>query len=105
MSAVLDTKLPRGAAVGLDWLPVIAGLLLLYVSTFYDLATWLWQQDDHAHGPIILAIIVWLIWERRAALFTAPSHPAPASGFALLIFGLLLASILRPLPSAPTSCA
>ena len=57
MSTVLDAKLPGDAAVGFEWLPVLAGLLVLYVPTFYDLATSLWQQNEYAHGPIILAII------------------------------------------------
>ena len=89
MSAVLDTK-PSRRAAGLEWLPVAAGLLVLFGPTFYDAATTFWQSEESAHGPIILAIIVWLIWKERAALFTAPSHPAPAPGFTLLIFGLLL---------------
>ena len=61
MSAMLDTKLPRGAAFGLERLLVIAGLLVLYVPSFQDLGTSLWQSDEHAHGPIVLAVIVWLI--------------------------------------------
>lgn len=74
----------------LQWLAVLAGLLILYVPTFYGLATWLWQQDDHAHGPIILAIIVGLIWQKRAVLFSAPAGTLPLQGFALLVFGLLI---------------
>ena len=46
----------------LEWLPVIAGLLILYVPTFSDLATTIWQEDEYAHGPIILVVIIWLIW-------------------------------------------
>jgi exosortase B len=69
---------------------VLAGLLILFVPTFYDLATTIWQQDEYAHGPIILAIIIWLIWDRRSALLDAPIATAPAAGFALLVFGLLL---------------
>jgi exosortase B len=88
MSAVLDTRSPRAA--GLEWLPVLAGLLVLYVPTFYDLATTIWQEDDYAHGPIILAVIVWLIWDKRAALLTAQIRTAPVPGFALLVIGLLL---------------
>ena len=90
MSATLDVKPRRGGSARLEWLPVLAGLLVLYVPTFYGLANWLWQQDEHAHGPIILAIIVWLAWRKRAALFTLSSRPATASGIALLVFGLLL---------------
>ncbi len=89
MSAVPDSRPLGGAVVWQEWLPVLAGLLVLYVPTFYGLATWLWRQDEHAHGPIILAIIVWLIWRGRAALHRAPSRPAAAPGFAILAFGLL----------------
>ena len=87
MSAVPDTN---GAPAWLEWLPVLGGLLVLFVPTFYGLATWLWQQDDNAHGPIILALVAWLIWQKRAALVAAPARPLPAPGTALLIFGLLL---------------
>lgn len=94
MSAVLNTK-PSPGAAGLEWLPVIAGLLILYVPTFYDLATTLWQEDEYAHGPIILAVIVWLIWHRRQALLPAPTRIAPVPGFALLTFGVLLYAVGR----------
>jgi exosortase B len=72
-----------------EWLPLLAGLLVLYVPTFYGLATWLWQQEEHAHGPIILAIILWLLWRRRGAVLAVDASPALAPGFALLVFGLL----------------
>ncbi|MGH8750812.1 MAG: exosortase B, partial [Burkholderiales bacterium] len=90
MSTVFDTQLSKSAAARLDWLPVLAGLLVLYLPTFYYFSTTVWQTDEHAHGPIILAIIVWLFWKSRAALFTAPARTAPVSGFVLLVFGLLV---------------
>jgi exosortase B len=90
MSALLDIKRLRGGVVGLEWMPVAAGLLLLYVPTFYDAATTFWQTDEYAHGPIILAVIVWLIWSKRGVLADAPALPAPAAGISLLVFGLLL---------------
>lgn len=73
------------AAAAIEWLPVIAGLLVLYVPTFYGLATTLWQQDDHAHGPIILAIVLWLFWQRRQALFPAPAPAEALSASTLVI--------------------
>ena len=82
--------MPFRGTVGFEWLPVIAGLLILYVPTFYDLASTLWEVDDFAHGPIILAVIVWLIWDKREVLLAAPTRIAPVPGFALLVFGLLL---------------
>ena len=73
-----------------DWLPVFVGLLVLYVPTFYGAATSFWQYDENAHGPIILAIVIWLIWGKRAALFKISSSPAPVFGIVLLILGLLV---------------
>ncbi len=89
MSSVLDTRPPEKTAAWLEWLPVVAGLLALYVPTFYTAGTTFWQDDEHAHAPIILAVILWLVWQKRAAL-TAPARRLPAAGFALLTFGLLL---------------
>jgi exosortase B len=90
MSAVFDSKDPAGESGRLLWLPVFAGLLALCLPTFYDLATWHWSREEGTHGPVILALIVWLIWRRREALFASRAHAAPASGIALLAFGLLL---------------
>lgn len=89
MSVALEIKPPRGA-VRFEWLPIVAGLLILYVPTFYDLSRTLWATDEYAHGPIILAVVVWLIWDNRQALLAPPARTAPVSGLALLILGLLL---------------
>jgi len=94
MLLALDSKSLRGAAIT-EWLPIIAGLLALYVPTFYDLATGAWTRDEHAHGPIILAAIIWLVWDKRQALSAAPTRTAPGPGFTLLVFGLLLYVIGR----------
>ena len=96
MSAILDAKAFR-VTVWLEWLPVIAGLLVLYVPIFYDLATTIWNDDEYAHGPIILAVVLWLIWHRRQVLLAAPTQTAPVPGIALLVFGLLLYVVGRAL--------
>lgn len=90
MSAVLDIKPPGPPSAWLEWLPVLAGLLILFVPTFYSAATTFWQADENAHAPIILAVIVWLSWQKRAATYSIPSRPLPALGLGLLLFGLLL---------------
>jgi exosortase B len=76
--------------MAIEWLPIFAGLLALYVPTFHGLATRLWRENDYGHGPIILCIIIWLIWKKREALFAAPTRTAPGLGLALLVLGLLL---------------
>lgn len=94
MSAILPAK-PRPLARWLEWLPVAAGLLVLYVPVFYEFSIGHWQSDDHAHGPIILAVIVWLVWSKREALLAPAVNTAPAAGVSLLVFGLLIYVIGR----------
>jgi exosortase B len=90
MAALQDFGAPADTSVSRGWFLVVLGLLVLYLPTFYDLAAWLWQQEEYAHGPIILVISGWLIWRRRAVLMVfAPSGRSRAAGFALLVLGLL----------------
>lgn len=90
MSAGSQRNPGTGPAAWVEWLPVLAGLLVLYVPTFYDFSHSHWQSEEHAHGPIILAVILWLVWRGRNALFPSAAPPAPATGLALLSFGLFI---------------
>lgn len=87
-SQVLATDSPRGLT--LEWLPVLAGLLLLCVPTLYYLATTYWGEDEYSHGPLILGVIVWLVWDKRQVLLARPARTNPIPGLSLLILGLLL---------------
>jgi len=87
---VIATYNTRLKSASMEWLPIVGGLLVLYVPTFYDLSRNLWQRDDLAHAPIILGILLWLIWDQRQALLAMPTRSAPGAGFALLTLGLLL---------------
>jgi len=75
-------------------LPVAAGLLLLYLPSITDLAQGLWQTDTHSHGPIVLAVVVWLFYRQlRPALAdgsAASSARRPVLGWLLLATGLLV---------------
>jgi exosortase B len=97
MSSVLEQRiLPGSDAAGLRlWLPVMLGLAVMYVPTYVDLARGLWQDEAHAHGPIILAAVAWLVWRERAALVGAPTRSATLAGSAALALGLALYIIGR----------
>ena len=91
MGAALATPAPAPSGPAwLCWWPALAGLLFLYIPVFYDFARGHWQSEEHAHGPIILAIILWLLWRQRGAFVASPARPARAAGFALLVTGLLI---------------
>ena len=84
-----------GAGKFMFWWPVLIGLVVLYLPTYWDLAHDLWHSDDYAHGPIVLLVTLFLIWQKRALLSgenqteRAPSGMIRILGWVLFIFGLL----------------
>lgn len=75
-------------AAAAAWVPVLFGLIALYVPTYVDLARSLWATDDQGHGPIILAIVLYFFWQQRQVIDDLPSRSALA-GWPLLVGGLL----------------
>lgn len=73
-----------------EWWPVLLGLLVLYIPTYYSLATGLWNSEDQAHGPIVLMVTLFLFWQNRAHLQrNTNSSNHPLLGSIVLILGLL----------------
>ena len=75
----------------LGWLPIIAGLTVLYLPSLTDLLNGLWSTDRRAHGPIVLGIACWLIYRKWPEMWRiSEGRPAVAAGWPIFIFGLLL---------------
>lgn len=73
-----------------EWWPILLGLLALYIPTYYALSTTLWNNDDQAHGPIVLMVVLFLIWQNRETLKPNPSIETwPILGGLSLGLGLL----------------
>jgi exosortase B len=73
------------------WIPIAAGLLLVFVPTFIDLFNGIWTTDRNAHGPIVLGISLWFLGFRLKQLLATGQifyKPAPVAGWCLLGFGL-----------------
>ncbi|WP_418320796.1 exosortase B [Piscinibacter sakaiensis] len=84
--------------VGFDWVVfalLSAGLLLLYVPAYIDLAKTVWSTDEQGHGPIILAVSLWLLFIKRHDIAAAPSDPIPWLGWPLLVSGLAFYALGR----------
>lgn len=77
------------------WLPVVIGLLALYVPTINAMATELWVFDDQAHGPIILMVVLYLTWQLRAVFSESPAKKQPILGGLSFVFGLLIYAVGR----------
>jgi exosortase B len=79
------------------WAPgmVLAGLLGLYLPTWWSLSTTVWSTDEQGQGPVILLAALWLLYQRRAAVAALPDVRAGWGWTALLTFGLLLYAVGR----------
>lgn len=82
------------------WWPVLLGLVVLYAPTYWMLAHGIWNSEEQAHGPIVLVVALYLIWQKRDIFLTDMSaRPASAGntalGWALLVIGLLAYALGR----------
>lgn len=71
------------------WWPLVVGLLLLYVPTYYALINGLWLTSDQGHGPIVLLVILFLFWQKRACFFNDEDEKYPVLGGVFIGVGLL----------------
>jgi len=73
-----------------DWWPLAVGFLILYIPTFYSLATGLWANEDQAHGPIILLLSLWLIGRRWPSMLKISDKQSNSNfGWIVFFLGLL----------------
>lgn len=74
-----------------EWWPILLGVIVLYVPTFYGLFTGLWVTEGQAHGPIIFALAIWLIYQQWP-LMMAKSEGKHTSivGWIFFVIALLL---------------
>ncbi|HYG32987.1 MAG TPA: exosortase B [Methylophilaceae bacterium] len=74
------------------WIPVAIGLAAICLPMFYHLSETAWNTEANGHGPIILAVFVWLVWQKRDALIEdiPAMRTSPIAGWIMLLFGLLV---------------
>ncbi len=71
--------------------PILFGLCVLYLPTFYSFASTIWQDEDQAHAPIILIAVLYIFWQKRDCLKEDVQQKLyPITGWMMLLFGLLL---------------
>ncbi|MCV2370147.1 exosortase B [Paucibacter oligotrophus] len=81
--------LPKGAdLIGL--LILLTGLAVMFGPTGAHLAGTVWVKDEQGHGPIIFAVVLWLLYGKRHAFAELVAKPKPIAGSLLLALGLML---------------
>ena len=74
------------------WL-MMASLVIMFLPTIYGLfaVSGLWLDDEHAHGPIILCISLWLLWKRwHGAPELSNFKPAPNLAWVCFMIAVVL---------------
>jgi exosortase B len=93
MSAALANDPSAQAASrnqNLCWLIALGGFASMYAPVYWWAANSIWQSDEHGHGPIILAVIVWLFWSLRVRIAAERRESAGLGGWLVFLVGLLV---------------
>ena len=69
---------------------LLLGFVSLYAPTYLYLFRYVWSTDEQGHGPIILALGLWLLYEKRHELAALPRHPQRALGTGIFAAGVLM---------------
>ena len=81
----------------IDWVPVLLGVLTLYLPTVFDLFNGIWDSEEQAHGPIILFLSLWLIYRKWPEMMIKSEGKSPSFfwGWSIFLLSLLLYIIGR----------
>lgn len=71
-----------------DLLLMAVGLLAMYSPTYVALDRTIWKIVGQGHGPVMLALTLWLIWQRLPQLLALETKTAQLAGSASLVLGL-----------------
>ena len=74
---------------------LVLGFATMYLPTYVSLAQRVWMSDEQGHGPIILAISLYLLFVKRHELAALTARPAPWLGVPLLLLGELMYALGR----------
>lgn len=71
------------------WLPAFFGLAVMYLPSFIQALETVWSTEKQGHGPIVLAVALWLLYRQRTEVL-AEWYRAPRSMMGGLMFALSL---------------
>lgn len=86
----LTPSAPNEVSSPYKWelIAVLAGLLVMYVPTYITLSESIWKVVGQGHGPVMLALTIWLIWQRGPAFLALRTAANPAAASVLMALGL-----------------
>ncbi|HET8870649.1 MAG TPA: archaeosortase/exosortase family protein, partial [Aquabacterium sp.] len=92
-ASLAEPIVDRSAATNPDWPwqvgAWLAGFAMMYIPLYINLAGTTWATDQQSHGPMIMMVCSWLLWQDRLAIFSTPRKPALVMGGVVLLVSLL----------------
>jgi exosortase B len=76
------------AALHPPLLLLCAAWLVMFGPSYVGLANTIWASDAQGHGPIILAVGLWLLWRKAPVLAALPRRPAPIAAGGLMALAI-----------------
>jgi len=68
---------------------LLAGaFFLMFIPAYYHLSQGAWNTDSNGHGPIILALVLWLLWHDRESILQASTGASPTWGLCFITLGI-----------------
>lgn len=92
---ILANHHSKKVAIFLPWLLLGSGFCLLYIPTVWTLMHGLWGSEQQGHGPIVLAVCIWLFWRKRIEVASAEVSSGQLMSWALLFAGCLIYALGR----------
>lgn len=98
MTTTVSTTLSPDSSAGvrpgkLELIALLLGFLVMYAPTYVALDKHIWSVIGQGHGPVMLALTIWLAWQRwpeLAKLSVRPSGAVQAIGGLSLLVGLVM---------------
>lgn len=84
----MPTASPAFAANRMPLLMLAGAFFLMFMPSYYHLSQGAWNTDSNGHGPIILALVMWLLWHDREHILQASTGPSPAFGLSFIVSGV-----------------
>lgn len=69
---------------------ILGGLLAMYIPTYVLLDQTIWNVVGQGHGPVMLALTIWLAKLRWEGFWALPDQAAPGAAAVSLLLGVLL---------------
>jgi len=78
-----------GLAFVQSWWPLLCGIGALLLATASRFYFGLWQQPEFEHGPLLLAVALWLLWRQRGSFVSARAPSSLRIPVTLISTGLI----------------